>query len=398
MPDSLYFPALRHGLSLSLALCCGAVLAAPVPAKEQRDDVGMLQALRQQVEPAFLLHKELQVDPALRTAANALSEAHLVQVERLLKSWVAEERARQDAQGKSISTQELFMLVLARLFNELSLWQLDPGDAAYEEATLAVLKSSPQPCAAIGGWQNNDFGRRIARIQAMPALQRDAALATERQLLARWGQVRAAVPPMPEVLAEDAITALLKRWHDGGPRPALALSPALASKVLAERHSYASLHKNEMCALQQWWLQMSLLQGTTPAAALHVFRYATMNSASERYGVTAVIADDKGDAAAATSSYPKIARNFSTTGSTRVRVRLNAAGQPLQASIVERTVRVPGIGKARPVAFEQIFDAQALHNAMKGKNYKADDGGDTVTYLINWHLDGMDDAREGAKP
>jgi hypothetical protein len=46
------------------------------------------------------------------------------------------------ASPRAANPTELYFAVWARLLNELALWQIEPGDPAYERATLAVLKTN----------------------------------------------------------------------------------------------------------------------------------------------------------------------------------------------------------------------------------------------------------------
>lgn len=382
---SLYLPILRHALPFGVALWCTTVAAAPVQDRGQYAEI--LAQLHREVALVFTLDAKLELDPPLRASAMALGDAHLAQVDRMLESWLNEEAAQQT---ETKAGRDLYTAVHARLLNELAMWQLDAGDAAYEEATLAVLKTARRVCVGNADWRFNDFSRKVARIQAMPAWRRDAALATERQLLARWDKARPAIPAMPEPLPQDAVATFIQRWQDGAPRPALALPPMLADALLSKRSAYAALDRDEQCGLHQWWLQLSLLQGATPAQVLYGFRYATLNTVTERY---AGAYDDTGGGAmppATRSGYPQLARRFSATGTSTVRVQLDSAQLPRQASIVERTLQVPGIRSARPIAFEQIFDAAALSHAMKGTSYPKPDNGDSVRYQLVWDLTAPD--------
>ena len=405
-------PVCRHILSLGLALCCTSLIAEPVKSKrdnspgknkgdgalliQQREDATILKWLHHGVESYFALDPDLSLDPALRTAANALRKAHLTRIAPLLAQWIAEERAQQRAAGGSGASEELYFPLRSRLFNEMALWQLDTGDAAYEEATLSLLNTEPKVCLMQSDGHFGDFSQRMTRIQTMPAVRRDAVLASEGQMLARWGQSRPAVQPMPVPLPQEQFAALVKRWQVGGARPALAFPPLLTYRVLAQREAYDAMDKDEQCALQQWWLQLSLLQGATPAQALTAFRYGTLSSASDRY---IEAAEKPGESSLSGKHYPALARRFAVTGATTVRVRLDSAGRPQEASIVERKIDVPGIRHAPPVAFEQIFDAATLAYAMTGQSYTQTGDGYT-SFQMRWSLDEAEKTLngEGVKP
>lgn len=403
MPHLPSSPRLRHALVLGLALCCTTLEAAPAKTpvkgkadgaavKSQGEDAELLKWLHHWVELSFALDKDLPLDPALRAGANALRETHLKQVRPLLAAWMAEERVQQRAAGAAGTAASLYFPLMSRLFNELALWQLDTGDAAYEAATLAVLKAEPRVCVTDGGWRFGDFARRITRIQAMPVAQREAALANEGRMLARWGQARPVQLPMPLPLPQEAVALAISRWQAGGPRPALALTPALADSVLSKRLAYDKLHKDEQCALQQWWLQLSLLQDVAPAHALRAYRYGTMSVAADRYDdFRSMQSAEKSSSA---RPYPPLAMRFEVTGTTTVRVRLDGNGLVQEASIIGRKIEVPGIRDAYPVAFEQVFDAAALAHAMSGLSFAPSKTGYT-NFQMAWKLEDRHDTADG---
>jgi hypothetical protein len=375
---------IRDLLSVALMLGCAAAVAAPAPDAER--DAELVRHLHKDLARSFVLDKELRVDPALRAAANDISAAHLVRADQLMSAWLREERGLQGAKGQSPSQAELYYPVWARLLNELTLWQLAPGDADYERATLAVLKSSPAVCDRPGDVRFSDFASRMLRIQAMPAQQRDAALASERQLLARWGTAYSAVAPWPDPLPQDAAMARLKRAQ--AERSALAIPPVLATRVVAEQKGYAALHPNARCALHQWWLRESLRQGATPAAALNAFRFGTLINANDRFVGTFddESQEDQQAPDAASPSYPQLASRFGVGGVTVMRVQLDAAGKPLQVSVVERKIEVPGIRGVRPIAFENVFDPKSVRYALERQRYSKPKGSEPFVFQIVWTL------------
>jgi hypothetical protein len=230
-------------IALACALTCGiagAQAAEPQgPAEEMR--VQMLRSLHGGVAPAFVLDKDLPLDPALRAKADKLSAEHLERVDKLLPAWVDEERARQTRAGKAPASTAVYYAVLARLLNELSLWQLEPGDAHYESTTLAVLRSAAGVCDLSGDYRLTDFASRILRIQALPATEREAMLASERELLAHWGRPRAEPPPWPDPLPQQAAFALLGRGPADADHPRLALPPRLAAAALGFGRDYTTM-------------------------------------------------------------------------------------------------------------------------------------------------------------
>ncbi|MQA21830.1 hypothetical protein [Rugamonas rivuli] len=378
--------SVRRLTVLICALCSAFAVAAATPDDEQNAE--MTKALHRNLLRSFALDKDLKIDPELRTAAADISAAHVARIDQLFPAWLAEERQLQTKAraGKAPPANELFFAVWARLLNELALWQIEPGDADYERATLAVLQSSPRVCDVAGEGLYGDFATRIARIQAMPAAQRAAALATERSLLSRWGQARE-VAAWPDPLPQDAGAQWRKRVPAAGERPMPALSPALASAMLADKKSFDDLHPQLKCALQQWWLQVSLRQGATPAAALNAFRYGTLINAIDRFaGFYDQSPADGKPAPAGVPVYPSAAARFMATGVTTMRARLDAAGKPVQATVAARKITVPGIRSVRPVAFENIFDAAAVKYALDGFRYDRPRGAEPFAFQLAWTL------------
>ena len=350
----------------------------------------------------FTLDKEFVLDPALRAAAEKIAEEHVARMDKLFPAWIEEERVHQSSAGKPPSSNSVHGAVYARMLNELALWQLEPGDAHYENATLTALRTGPGACEVPGDPRFLDFASRIMRIQILPAAERDAMLASERTLLSHWGQPRANPAPWPDPLPQQAAYALLQRGSADADHPRLALPPLLAYYVLGKGVDYAGLQFWDRCRLQQWWLNESLRQGTAPAAALNAFRYGTMLTVVDRIGN----AWDKPGAADAKDSagpppYPVIASRYGATGVTTVNVRLDAAGKPLDAVVTGRKVEVPGIRGVRPVAFENVFDAATVKYAVgAGRHYDKPSGKEPYKFQMNWSLDDDKNANvpKGAKP
>jgi hypothetical protein len=396
-------PALLCKILLAAAFACmfGYAPAATAPAFSDDVRVQMQQALHRELARAFTLDKALALDPALRTSADKIAQEHLARMDKVLPGWLDEERVRQSGSGKPPSSQAVYFAVFARLMNELALWQLEPGDAHYENATLTALRTAPNVCDVTGDYYFTDFASRILRIQALPATEREAMLAGERQLLAHWGQPRANPAPWPDPLPQQAAYALLQQGPADAGHPRLALPPRLAFTVLGQGKDYAGLHPVERCALQQWWLQESLRQGVAPAAALNAFRYGTMLTASDRAGnAFDKPGADAGNDLAGPPPYPGIASRFGVTGVTTVSVRLDPAGKPLQAAVIGRKIDVPGIRGVRPVAYEDVFDAVIAKYAMQeGRTYGKPSGDVPYKFQMVWDLDGDKNpkAPKGAK-
>lgn len=388
-------------VALACTLCCAHAAAAP----EFSDDVRLLitQGLRREVVRIFTLDKDLPLDPAMHTAAKKIAEEHVARFDKLLPVWLSEEFAFESQAGKTPSFREASAALLARLLNELALWQIEPGDAHYEAATLTALRNGSVACYGIRDSLASDFTVRVLRIQTLPPAEREAMLASERQLLTHWGQARPNLAPWPDPLPQQAAYALLRRGPPEGDHPRLALPPGLASDVFGNGVDYAALQPAERCLLQHWWLRESLRQGMPPATVLNAFRYGTMLTAVARYGSTF---DKPGGATgkdvAGPPPYPGVAKYFAVTGVTTVNVQLDRDGNPLQASVIGRQVQVPGIRGVRPVAFENAFDDAIVKYAMQEERHYNKPSGDTpYKFQMVWSLDDDDKdakASKGAKP
>jgi hypothetical protein len=389
-------------LAGAFACVLGCAHAATTPEFSDESQAQMTQALHRDLVRAFTLDKDLAVDPALRAAADKIAEEHMARIDKLFPTWLNEERVVQSGAGRPWSSGSVYSAVYARLLNELALWQLEPGDAGYESATLTVLRSAPGVCDVTGDYRLTDFASRILRIQALPVAEREAMLASERQLLTHWGQVRANPAPWPDPLPQQAAYVLLQRGPADADHPRLALPPRLAYVVLGKGRDYAALHPVERCVLQQWWLQESLRQGVAPAVALSAFRYGTMLTAVDRFGDM----DEKPGTAdgrdlSSPPPYPGVAKHFIVTGVTTVSVKLDAEGNPVRAAVIDRKIEAAGIRGVRPVAFENAFDAATTKYAMQeGRHYGKPSGDALHEFKMVWSLDDADknaNASKGAK-
>lgn len=383
MMQSVLLVNVRRALWLALAISSSGVIAAPKVVADPGHTAAMLQGLHNDLAPAFALAPQLPIDPALRSAAEQLGAAHLAQLDRLLPRWLEEQRNRM---GANANSSELYTAVLARGLNEQALWQLEPGDAEYERATLELLKSSPRSCEHEDDSRFANFSSRIMRIQAMPERQRAAMLASERQFVTHWGTQRA-IAPWPDPLPHEAALAIIRPVRAGGQRS--PMMPLLASELLAANKTYEELHPGTRCVLHQWWLQESLTRGATPAAALSDFRYGTLISAVDRFAgmfgtpAAAVKAPD----AATPVAYPGLATRFLVEGSTIMRVQLDSAGKPRRASVEKRTITVPGVVGVRPVFFETVFDAMAIRRALASTDFGKPDSTGNVRVQYVWKFE-----------
>jgi hypothetical protein len=396
----------------ALAGCLGSAAGAATPAAAASAPLSDAQVatiaanLGALLARPFQLSGELKLDPELRAQADAIGAAHVARIRQLLPDWIRDEQRQQAAENVPRRSDSVYAGVWARLLNELALWQIEPGDPAYERATLEVLKTAPQACELEGDGPLVDFAGRVLRLQAMPPAQRQVALATERELLAHWGKPRAALAPWPDPLPQEAAMALVARMRVEGATPALALSPSLASAVLVQPQDYADLPLATQCQLQQWWLRVSLAQGATPAAALDGFRYGTMLTATVRMGQGYEAQNPEATARAAaaaaakgTPAYPRMAVYFDINGKTTVRRRLDAAGKPIQASVVKRDITVRGIRGVRPVAFETTFDALSMKYGLSAQVTSKPAADNSQMFQMVWMLDPDDPAPDaGSKP
>lgn len=371
----------RRALWLMLAIN-SSVVAAPQDVEDPGQSAAMVLSLHNDLAPAFRLDPRLKLDPALRTAAEQLGAAHLAQLDRLLPRWLEEQRARM---GAKVNNSELYTAVLAKGLNEQALWHLEPGDADYERATLELLRSSLRACDYEDDSRFANFSSRIMRIQALPDAQRAAMLASERQFVSHWGTQRV-IAPWPDPLPQDAALAIIRPVRTGEKRTPMA--PLLASELLAANKTYEELHPGLRCVLQQWWLQESLSRGATPAAALSAFRYGTLISAVDRFaGMFGTPAAAVKSDPAAPLAYPGLATRFMVEGNTIMRVQLDSAGKPRQASVEKRTITVPGIAGIRPLFFETVFDAMAIRRALASADLGKPDSAGIVRVQYVWKFE-----------
>lgn len=382
---------LRAGGLLALGIFCTGIPArAAAPAQPGAQDLQIARDLHGLLAEFFVLQKELELDPALREAASALGAAHLARMRGLLAQWSMEERGLMGAAAE-LHPYAVSYAVWARTLNELALWQVDIGDAAYEAATLAAIQRAPSVCEVPENRANFDFARRVLRLQAMAPDQRQAALATERTLLERWGKPRPAAAPWPSVPPQVAAAGLLAGTREGGAASRPALPPMVAAGLLGNRLQYEALSLESRCHFQRWWLRASLGEGAAPADALAAFRYGTMLTARLRYGEgRGGSAQEEGSGKAKGSpGYPEFAARLGVTGTTTVTRTFDAKGKPLQAWVSGRNLTVPGIRGVRPIAFEDAFDTLAVRYALAGTDGRDGKPGPKVFQMV-WHLDPPD--------
>ncbi|QNB00865.1 hypothetical protein [Massilia sp. Dwa41.01b] len=336
--------------------------AGAAPANVVPEDARAAKELTKDLSRLFTLPAALQLDPALREAAQRMGADHLARMEKQFAQWAAEERKRRPASRDQAFTERMMYALTARMLNELAYWHIEPGDAGYEQATLEVLRTSPQVCQFGDKPRFRDFSSRILRIQAMSPAQREMTLASESRMLERWGKPRPEPLPWPNPLPRDAAMHAIANLAAGTARPAIALAPHLADHVLSAGNQYDQLPAEEQCAIQRWWLSESLAQGQAPAAVLNAFRYGTLITATERYeGMYEPTDEDK---TSGRPVYPRMAALFEVEGVTRLRREFDAAGKPVGVTVVKRKITAGALPGVRPIAFEDAFDAASLNHAL----------------------------------
>ena len=341
--------ALLLVLLVATALPVFAQTPATVPSS---DELNYFRPLQRRLETLLELPAALPIDAQLRDQATALAREALDQSPSLFRGWLAEERAVKRP-GATIS--ELSRHLFARFANEVALWSLDSAGPAYDASLLPALRDA-QHCRPQG--QVGLFSARALLWQRLDGQQRAIVLDGERTLLQRWGKPRQALAPRPVPHAQEESEQAIFALKSGGKRPAMALPPILALRLLSQDLDVEKLTDAERCALVQWWLRLNMPEGesATPEV-LSSFRYAAMPTASRLLPRTAPMA---GAASAPSADYPEFARLWEVVGSVTMQMSLNASGQVLAAQVVEREIRVPGVRGVRPVAFESLFDAASV--------------------------------------
>lgn len=351
------------GLRWRLLACAGLLAGwgAAAAAAPHQDDAGVVKELTGQLSRWFTLPPTLQLDPSLRAAAEQLGAAHLARMEKQFAAWAEQERKARLDSHEQVSTGRVMYVLTSRMLNELAYWNIEPGDADYEKATLEALRSSPLVCNFGAKPYFAEFSKRILRIQAMPSAEQQAALASEKRMLERWGKPRPEALPWPNPLPRDAALRAVAKLAAGTGRPAVALPPHLAEQLLSAGDRYDELPGEVQCAVQRWWLSESLAQGQSPAAVLNAFRYGTLVTAAARYGGRD---EPPAQEAGGRPAYPQWARSFEVEGVTRISREFDASGKPVGASVVGRKIRVAALPGVRPIAFEDAFDAVSVNFAL----------------------------------
>jgi hypothetical protein len=333
-------------------LCTFALATALLPALGQRPPLPEALRVPAQEDAArfarelFALPATLPLEPSLRQQLQALANEHIARLASQAPAWLEEEWAQLPSGG---SVRDLGRALDNRLHNELALWQLDATDP-----WLALLPRmlTPGTCSPEDG--RAPFARVARWVQMLPAADREAALAAQRELLARWGQPRSGLPERVSLqeLADPVLRRLrqVERPADEPPLPPVLAWSALATPPPPPRLEWR-------CALAAWWLQREAARGVVSAATMAAVRHALAFEAAVGWR-------PPGESDIQSNGYPRAAARAWVEGRIVVAGRRREVGAGLeQPRIASRTLSVPGVRGSRPVAFETLLDAASLARA-----------------------------------
>lgn len=338
----------------------------------RREGVAMLQKW---LRADFELPAVLKLDDALRRDAQALADAHIARMGKVIETWAAEEAA---LLGANAGYNEIAPRLVARYANESALWQLDSTGADFDRVMLRSLQNPGGcPFEQLGA---TSFARMVLTVQRMPPADRAVALDAQHVLLARWGAERGAIPARPEPamldLAQQAVERIRAPVRASDEPP---LTPNLALLLL--RPPYRPLPAANRCELVGWWLRREAAGGRAlPPDSLTAARYALIPSAQDSLGHLVARRSEP-------DGYPPLAGVFRVEGSVHVGGRARASGVGFDQPVVrKRAVSVPGIRNVRPVAFETIFDDASLARVATMKTGAAA-AGESVEVEIKWAVE-----------
>jgi hypothetical protein len=339
------------------------------------------------------LPKEWELDAELRTAGQAVIDEARPRLKALLRGWADELHAPLLAQpGQTASRREHALLVGLgnRLLNEKALNLLD-----HEGPTHQAWRSR---VATTAGWCRQvdapaAWAEVLLAIERLPAAERSAALAHERQVLLRWGQARPAQQHLarPAFSLDAYATRLLADVKQGSAdkRPPVAMVPVVAATLLrddapplAGSDSVPPPHRGARCAGLQWALANARLQRVAAPAELdNAHRHAFVPRLEDGARVT----DGKGPQALALieRGWPLHVARHQIVGPVQVQLRWDAQGRVLEAQVVSRKLSGPGLEGRRPVAFETALDDASLALA---RNVPAN-GRSTAIIELVWKLE-----------
>jgi hypothetical protein len=385
-------------------VCC---VALPTPAQAQQADARSGAAAPTEVTNAeialpmrwsqSMLDQYLALPPdwplsaGLRAQAQeAIAEAR-PRLSATLRDWARELQLQPASGPPGISAsereQDLYLGLANRIDNERALNILDSAGDAHEAWRAEV--------AAVAGWCGRlrappRWAEVLLQIDRLPEPARAAALQHERQLLARWGLPRPAVPARPAFSLDAHAALLLTRVWGSRPdqRPPVAMVPVVAFTLLKDKAPplagsslVAPPGRDIRCAGLQWALANARAESAADNAELNVaFRYALMFRAED----TTRRASQQGAAAsdAYAIDYPAHIRRLGVTGKVQVQVVRDAADRITEARVLSRELSAPGLQDRRPVFIETALDEPSITRARAMPSQ----GPGARTVAFNWKL------------
>lgn len=355
----------KPGIPVPAPPPAAASAPAPVPVIPEGGVAEINRVFKTNVAPRFTVLADDELDAETRAAAQAMQAEHLPRVRALMDRWMIEELQQPNP-------QRAFSRMLARLTNEFAIWGRDSTGEA-QDAALAQALQMPGMCRPAGP-KASELVMRLARLRGLPPEVRQQAVQAERELLARWGQVRQVSDAEP-VAAEEA---LLQLRATGRP-PKTPLPPVLAFYYLGDsddtRRDPDLADPWARCAMHQW-------AGAGPAQ----FRAAMAMQAADFFWLDRRQAARQGDD---DDPYPNLSNYFGARGVVTVQADVNAEGRVVRARIGKRAVEVPGIRDARPFAHEGTLELASLAKAreLDWSAAAASHGGlKSVSREIEWSL------------
>ncbi len=347
-------PRLRISQTVRGLLLAGVTALAQ--AQPQADEA-MLAPWISWAEDVFKAPPAGSLEPELQLAAEQMERLAAERLRVQAPRWLAELRARH---GEALAAPRLSQYLGQRMFNEIGIWHLQPLSPELTEAWI-VATTDPRVCPMQSG--RSWFSRQAHRWALLPAASRAAALENERHALARLGEpVELPARPVPGAL--EAATAMVERVRRQQAQPASPMPPVVARRILAEEPELEAANTVVRCALNQWWLREQLVHAgadrAARAAALQAFRFDWSPDVHDFNGKRSSQPAVAGQASE--EDYPALARQQEITATVTVRVALDPSGRVMQAQVIERQVRVPGV-EGRPLVYETALDAAALRRA-----------------------------------
>lgn len=362
-----------------------ATSAEPVTVKAllAEEDAKLAKQLVNWNHKQYKIPDDMVLDPALREAADGLLRGLQQRMQAEVTAWVAEERAA--SKRPNARAADLANGLHVRATNEMALLSVESAGAAYDEAWRAAALA-PRACELVSA---APFVRLVGLIQSAPQADRPVLIEALRELLSRWGTARQKLAARPSTTELAAADQAIARLRERLPVAAAPMSPVLAKRVFARDRS-AAVDRWERCARSQWWLRSQLEDGKTdPAQALAVYRYSMMLDVRDLVPPSYRSKPRTGQQAQAKPAYPPVASYFMVEGTMTLDVRLDSQGKPVDAVVVARDIRVPGVRHNRPVAFETLLDEASVAFARQ-RSY-TDGKAQRGRFELSWRLDEDDD-------